>query len=118
MSNGDNDMLRKEPKTSLLKKSETKKTELALEKKISYVKNERTPVNASFNSKNKNNLLKDVSRSFIKQKKSDFIHRNSDLKLAKQLTSNKNSSSKKNSISKRDKMNTSIMSDSRSGLAN
>ena len=83
MSNGDNEMLRKEPLTSTLKKSETKKSELALEKKISYVKNERTPVNASFNSKNKNN----VSRSFIKQKKSDFIHRNSDLKSIKQMSS-------------------------------
>jgi len=62
MNNGANDMYVKEPKTSTLKKSESKKAELALEKKISYVNNERTPVSGSFNSKNS----KLVSRSFIK----------------------------------------------------
>jgi len=69
MSSDNNEMFKKEPLTSTLKKSETKNSELALEKKISYAKNERTPVNNSFNSK----ISKNVSRSFIKQKKSDFI---------------------------------------------
>ena len=61
MSTGGNDIIGREPKTSTLKKSDTKKSELALRKKDSLTKKEPqgTMVSSTKNSK-------PVSRSFIK----------------------------------------------------